>query len=938
MKKLKFFVALGLMICALTMVATACDSTEISPPSACAVDQDNLLSWDSVEEAGRYVVSITNSGNGENTETVLRKNTLSLSDLEEGDYEIRIKAIGRGDAKLESEWSETLYFHKDYETGCVYTLINNSEYKITDVGSASGNVIIEDAYRGKPVTAIGDNAFKNNGTVESVVIGNNVKTIGDSAFYRCAKLASVTIPESVTTIGSSAFGQCASLKSITIPESIDEIGDYIFSYCRNLQEIVFNGNIASVGKEAFISCTALKEVVIPDSVTSIDESAFLRCTAMTDITFGNGLETIGDYAFLECTALTNVTFSASGNLRSIGEKAFAYCAFSEIELPNGLNDIESGAFLSVGNLERITIPDSVTRIGENAFNATKIYATAVADGETFIYVDKWLVACTAKAELVSITADMFREDTVGIANQVFLGCPKLENVTFSENIKYVGNYAFSYNASLWRVRSYDDSLVSIGKGAFLMCEKLSHLLLGDGLKTIGAYAFYGCTLLDNSTLAGSSLIPETVTSIGGFAFKETKLWNSPDESGIIYAGNWVVGNDGLNSAVVLKESTVGIADYAFYAPEDKEGNIIYGGCVESVTGLRYVKYIGRGAFYNCINLSTVVLNDELKEIGDYAFYNCRSLAKVTLPANLTSIGRSSFYGCQGIYELDMSDTLLKSIDDYAFAYCTNLKEIKLSDTLKDIGSYSFYKCANLQRIELPDSVTNIGVRAFQDCARIEEIVLPDSVTSIADHAFQGCLALERIVIPDSVTSIGKYSFYNCVSIKELALGSGVQTIGRYAFSGMSNLEQITLPESVKRIEGYAFKNCLSLTSVLLNEVEEIGEHTFYGCNKLTVYTSAENVPAGWDKYWNAYRCPVVYGCVLSEDGAYVVSLTVGEDTFANIIPNSQLSAPSRVGYIFSGWATTEGAAEAEYQAEEITQVSAGTVLYAVWEPIEEVVS
>ena len=935
MKKLKIFVVLGLMICALTMVATGCDSEEIDRPSGCTVDETNLLSWDSVDEAGRYIVSIINSNNGKITETVLRKTSLSLSELEEGDYEIKVKAVGRSDSKLESDWSETLYFHKDYETGCVYKLVNNSEYQIVTVGSASGDVILEDIYRGKPVTEICDNAFKNNGTVESIVIGNNVTTIGDSAFYKCAKLMSVTIPESVTTIGSSAFGQCSSLTTITIPESVSEISDYMFSYCRSLQEVVFSSNITSVGKEAFISCTKLKEVVIPDSVTSIEESAFLRCTAMTDVKFGRGLETIGDYAFLECVALTNVTFSSSGNLGSIGDRAFAYCSFSEIELPNSLKNIESGAFLSAGNLEHVTIPDSVTRIGENAFNATKIYKTALDAGETFIYADKWLVSCTAKEELVSITADMFRADTVGIADQVFLGCPKLENVTFSESMKYVGNYAFSYNYSLWRVRSYDDSLVSIGKGAFLKCEKLSHLLLGDGLKTIGAYSFYGCSLLDNSTLAGSSLIPESVTSIGSYAFKNTKLWLSPDESGVIYAGNWVVGSEGGNSTIVLKESTVGIADYAFYAPEVDGFITSY---LESVTGLRYVKHIGRGAFYNCINLSTIVLNDELKEIGDYAFYNCRSLAKVTLPANLTSIGRSSFYGCCSIYELDLSDTLLKSIDDYAFAYCTNLKEIALSDMLKGIGEYAFYQCENLLGIELSDSVTDIGDHAFQNCSRMKEVVIPDSVTSIGNHVFQGCLELGRIVIPDSVTSIGNYSFYNCIGVKELILGNGVQTIGRYAFSGMSNLEQITLSATVNRIEKYAFKNCRSLTSIFLGEVEEIQEHAFYGCDTLTVYISAEVVPVGWDKYWNAYRCPVVYGCTLSEDGAYVVSVTIKEDTFANILPDSLLSAPSRAGYTFCGWATTRDANEAEYLTEDITNVSVGSVLYAVWKPIEEIVS
>ena len=70
---------------------------------------------------------------------------------------------------------------------------------------------------------------------------------------------------------------------------------------------------------------------------------------------------------------------------------------------------------------------------------------------------------------------------------------------------------------------------------------LSQILFGEGLKKIGAYAFYGCSLLDNSALAGSSIIPDSVTSIGTYAFKNTALWKKPTSSGVVYAGNWEVG-------------------------------------------------------------------------------------------------------------------------------------------------------------------------------------------------------------------------------------------------------------------------------------------------------------------------------------------------------------------------------------------------------------
>ncbi|MFQ7079372.1 MAG: leucine-rich repeat domain-containing protein [Christensenellaceae bacterium] len=125
-----------------------------------------------------------------------------------------------------------------------------------------------------------------------------------------------------------------------------------------------------------------------------------------------------------------------------------------------------------------------------------------------------------------------------------------------------------------------------------------------------------------------SLIPDSVTSIGSDAFKETGLWDSPDDSGVVYAGNWVVGFNGSNlGSISLKKETAGIADYAFYRCTT----------LETVSGLANAKYIGRGAFYGCTALATVTLNRNLKTIEDYTFYKCSSLFSIGLPATLKTI-------------------------------------------------------------------------------------------------------------------------------------------------------------------------------------------------------------------------------------------------------------------------------------------------------------
>ena len=126
----------------------------------------------------------------------------------------------------------------------------------------------------------------------------------------------------------------------------------------------------------------------------------------------------------------------------------------------------------------------------------------------------------------------------------------------------------------------------------------------------------------------------------------------------------------------------------------------------------------------------------------------------------------------------------------------------------------------------------------------------------------------------------------------------------------------------------AFRGCAALTDVVLSgNVANIGNHAFYGCNALTIYSEASGAPAGWNVYWNSAYRPVLWGCTISEDG-YVVSYTKGRIT--NQDERKPLSAPSRDGYTFAGWTTTEGGTTAEYSAEELVNVPDGTTVYAVW--------
>ena len=158
---------------------------------------------------------------------------------------------------------------------------------------------------------------------------------------------------------------------------------------------------------------------------------------------------------------------------------------------------------------------------------------------------------------------------------------------------------------------------------------------------------------------------------------------------------------------------------------------------------------------------------------------------------------------------------------------------------------------------------------------------------------------------------------------------GVQTVtdGRESRAEWS----VEIPASVESIGGYAFRGCRSLTTVNLSgNVEEIGVHTFFGCDQATIYTDAESIGAGWDGLWNSSYRPVVWGCELAEDGGYIVSVTVGTNTFTNVYGNASVSSPVREGYVFAGWALTEGG-NVVYNAGDAVNAREGTILYAVWQ-------
>ena len=941
MKKINRWLVLFLFVfIGSLLLLTGCGRSALQVPSKLQLDPITLmLSWKEVKGAAYYTVSI--EGGDEEIQKDSSKNTYSLERLAEGDYVIRVKAVasgGDGEHK-DSEWSEKITFTREHETGLSFRLIDNdTAFEVSGIGSAEGVITVPDTYRGLPVTKIGTKAFYNRKELTCIMLGDNITEIGKQAFANCSYLTDANLPKNLKAIGAQAFQSCRALASaVVIPDGVTELGDQAFSYCQQLPSVTFGKGVTTIGTGVFQGCSSLSALDLPDTVVTVGEAAFAKCSSLADVRFG-GVTEIGKDAFRQCTALTEL--SLGKQVLTVGESAFADCtALRTITMTDSVTELDASVFAGCTALSEIThMSSALTHIGADAFTATAFFDES--DGD-LVYAGLWFIGCKSG----DMSNNRLAEGTVGISDRAFAGCAKFPDIlTLPDSVKYIGKSAFSGCENLINV-VIGAGVTEIGDNAFYNFKKLTRIILGSydrsaegglgmsALTQIGNYAFDGCYSLSEIE------IPATVRMVGRDAFINTHMYVYAERE--VYAGNWLVSckSDGSYGTLVVRDGTVGIANYAFYN-------------VKGVTGVTIpdsVMTVGRGAFYYCRDLETVNLPQTLAVIEDYTFYHCDNLLLPVLPQTLTRIGRAAFYKCRLIHaESDTAEDKLvipnrvTEIGMNAFYGCSRtypdpatgenvnvgIDILELGANTTTVGDGAFYGITTMRRVVMGDSLATIGEKAFYRCSSLAEISFGKGLTTVGTKAFYECSSLCEVLLPDSVKDIGNYAFYHCTTLETLSLG-GVERIGDAAFSGCSSLSVLRLPTTLTEIGRQSFRGCTALSGVVLpSTVTTVGAHAFYGCKQLTVYIHEESVPESWNARWNSSYRPVVVGATLTENGD-VYGFTKKADNPKNLSEIYMISAPARNGYTFIGWATApEGTVE--YAPDAVGDVPDGTGLYAVY--------
>lgn len=278
------------------------------------------------------------------------------------------------------------------------------------------------------VTRIGVGAFSGCDYLMSVIIPDSVTSIGEYAFNDCKSLSSITIPDSVMSIGTSAFSGCRSL--IQIEEGVSYVDKWSIA-CSGFTNITLRRNTVGIADEAFSFCSKLMSITIPCSVKSIGEGIFFGPNCHTSITVEAGniryhssgnclIETASNTLIAGCM---NSMIPTDGSVTSIAPHAFVFNSPANITVPDSVTTIGDYAFSACANLRSITIPDGVTSIGKGAFYSSSLANIIIPNGVMTIE-EKTFECCK---NLTSITVP---NGVTSIGRRALKGCNRLISIYF----------------------------------------------------------------------------------------------------------------------------------------------------------------------------------------------------------------------------------------------------------------------------------------------------------------------------------------------------------------------------------------------------------------------------------------------------------------------------------------------------------------------------
>lgn len=409
-----------------------------------------------------------------------------------------------------------------------------------------------------------------------------VKEIGQNAFKLCTNLVKIVLPEGLKTIRPYAFEKCTSLKQIVLPKSLTRIENYVFRNCSSLQSITMTDNVTYVGSNMFYNCTSLKSVKLSANITRIGKQMFYNCSSLKNIIIPKNVGQIEYNAFNGCVNLTSVTIE--DGVDGIQYNAFSKCAISEITIPSSVTTIGNGAFSDCKNLKAVNIGSGLVSLGNGVFNI----------------------------------------------------CPKLEKFSLNEQNTALkieqtalysadGEMLFRYPSSTNETEYIVPSAVKKVAGGAFNGTTLKSIVLPSGVESIGDFAFSGAKNLT------ALVIPQTVTTLGGSVASDCPVVTVITDAS--------------------EKPSAWTADFGVMRP------VIYGydgsfGTTEN--GLVWVKTTSGVAVALCdLTVTEVIIPEQIEGVSvttlpEYAFFDSDKITKLVIPATVTAVSDYAIFICPNI--------------------------------------------------------------------------------------------------------------------------------------------------------------------------------------------------------------------------------------------------------------------------------------------------
>lgn len=475
----------------------------------------------------------------------------------------------------------------------------------------------------------------------------------------------------------------------------------------------------------------------------------------------------------------------------------------------------------------------------------------------------------------SIQTIVIGDQITQIGRYAFTGTA-CSTIKFGKNVRSIGERAFLECRNLNGDLTLPDSVQIVGNDAFSECTGLTGTLtLGSGLQTIGASAFYDCSF------SGNLVIPDSVTSIGRYAFYSLPYLR-PETQGTLTLGRNLrtIGESAFcestyTGSLTIPDSVVEIGKRAFYKCENLNGTLTLG---------RSLRTIGKEAFYWCAFTGSLTIPEGVAEIADGAFSSLYQFNRdgmfngtLTLPSTLKTIGASAFSYTDFSGELLIPDGVT-SIGASAFAECDGFGgTLSLPDSVKTVGASAFYRCEGFTGLKLSASLTKIEERSFAHMYGLKtEVVIPEGVTEIGEGAFS-CSDMPSVRFPSTLKKIGKEAFYSSFGFTSyITFPDGLEVIGDEAFADCYFKNAMILPASIKSIGKEAFASYRS--SEKRNDIP-IGAY-FLGDAPQLVGTL--NANCSFPSAWTLFYLPGTSGWTDDTYAGYKIALWDGETRWDNL--------------------------------------------------------